>query len=317
MHFLSAIVTIILLLLTSTVRADDAKTVALITWRGMTSAEYGFMSKLSELGVEVKYEHFDASRDETKLAGFLRKNRNTLAQKDLIYTFGSTTTTTVQNFDIGGVPQIFNIVTDPIGSGVTQSIAKPSLGATGAKLSLSPKGILELLDTMYPFKSVAILFDPRENNSSLEAEAAARAATELGKSSKLLRLIPDSDFREAQVTALKPHIQDVDVVFVASTSSFVTFPKLLRQLIPETQVSVSSSPEIVDRGITIAFGDEYWDRGEAAAEIARQLLAEGKLPSQVSIDEITPDEATVFIRHASPAKDKLNIKSLQNKVKYR
>lgn len=130
------ILTVFSFLLVSNVSAEETKSIMLLTWRGMTPAEQGFMTRLFELGVKAQYDHFDAGRDVTKLAGYLRENRKTIAQKDLIYTFGTTTTVTVQNFDIGNVPQVFNIVTDPVGNGITLSIEKPSNGATGGQAVL-------------------------------------------------------------------------------------------------------------------------------------------------------------------------------------
>ncbi len=317
MKFLSAILTVAIILLTPPATASDGKSIVLITWRGMTPAEQGFLSKLSELGVEAKYEHFDAGRDETKLAGYLRENRDHLSKIDLIYTFGTTVSVTVQNFDFGNVPQVFNIVSDPLGSGLTESIAQPTKGATGAKMSVSAEVILQLLEKIYPFASIAILFDPQETNAYHEAEKVMIAAEAIGKKAIRYRLIPDNKDVEEQIASLRPQLEKSDVVYVASTSSFVAHTNLMRLVIPEETVSVSSSPAFVERGTTVAFGDEYWDRGEAAAEIAVQILENGKRPNEVSIDEITADEATIFIRDTSPAKDKLDIKNIKNEITYR
>lgn len=309
--------TVFSFLLVSNVSAEETKSIMLLTWRGMTPAEQGFMTRLFELGVKAQYDHFDAGRDVTKLAGYLRENRKTIAQKDLIYTFGTTTTVTVQNFDIGNVPQVFNIVTDPVGNGITLSIEKPSNGATGAKLSLSADAILHLLETIYPFKTIAVLFDPREVNATHEADKVAMVAGAMEKPVTRLRLVPDSVDLDRQIEALKPQIEMVDVVYVASTSSFMTTEGMLRRIIPSGKVSVGSSSAMIDRGITLAFGDDYWKRGEAAADVAAEILLEGKLPSQVPINEITPEEAIVFVNSAAPAREKLNFKNLPNKIKYK
>lgn len=311
------ILTVFSFLLVSNVSAEETKSIMLLTWRGMTPAEQGFMTRLFELGVKAQYDHFDAGRDVTKLAGYLRENRKTIAQKDLIYTFGTTTTVTVQNFDIGNVPQVFNIVTDPVGNGITLSIEKPSNGATGAKLSLSADAILHLLETIYPFKTIAVLFDPREVNATHEADKVAMVAGAMEKPVTRLRLVPDSVDLDRQIEALKPQIEMVDVVYVASTSSFMTTEGMLRRIIPSGKVSVGSSSAMIDRGITLAFGDDYWKRGEAAADVAAEILLEGKLPSQVPINEITPEEAIVFVNSAAPAREKLNFKNLPNKIKYK
>lgn len=314
MKILFRILTVFSFLLVSSAWADETKSILMLTWRGITPAEQGFKSKLAELGFEVEYEHFDSERDVTNLAGFLRENRKRIAQKDLIYTFGTTTTVTVQNFDIGNIPQVFNIVTDPVGNGITFSIETPTNGATGAKLSLSADAILQLVEKIYPFKTIAVLFDPREVNATHEADKVLMAAEAMEKQATLLRLIPDNADLETQIAALKPQIEIVDVVYVASTSSFMTQGELLRRIIPNDTVSVGSSPAMVDRGISLSFGENYWNRGEAAAEVAAKILRNGKLPNQVPINEIVPDEATIFVNRSTPAGEKLNLKNLPNKI---
>lgn len=275
------------------------------------------MSKLAELGIKADFDHFDAGRDVTKLAGYLRANRKELSRKDLIYTFGTTATVTVQNFDIGNVPHVFNIVPDPIGAGITLSIDAPTNGATGAKMSLSTEVILQLLETVLPYKSLAVLFDPRDINSTIEANNVTVAAQAIDKTTRQLRLVPDLADLETQIQYLRPQISTVDAIYIAASSSFVAQTDLLHRLLPEETVSISSSPAIVDRGTTLAFGDEYWNRGEAAAEAAAQILLNGKLPSQVAINEIPAHKAILFVRRASPAKHKLDLKNAANPVKYR
>lgn len=314
---LCRILTVLSFFLVSPADADDAKSIMLFTWRGMTQAEEGFTSKLKDLGVEATYHHFDAERNVDRLAGYLREHREELARMDLIYTFGTTTTMTVQNFDLGKVPQVFNIVTDPVGTGITKSLQTPTKGATGAMVSLSAMSILELLEKAYPFKSVAILFDPREANAVQEADTVALAAAAMGKKAFPLRLIPDNRDVESLVAALIPKISLVDAVYVASTSSFMAHAGLLRRVIPEDKVSVTSSPALLTRGVTMAVGDEYRKRGEAAAALAAEILLNGKRPDQVPINEVGPDEAVVFIREGSSAGTKLNLDKLSNTVKYR
>ncbi|WP_209000449.1 hypothetical protein [Labrenzia sp. DG1229] len=56
----------------------------MITWRGLTPAEEGFVEKLGELGVDADIDHFDAGRDQTDLAGFIRENLDVVKTRDLI-----------------------------------------------------------------------------------------------------------------------------------------------------------------------------------------------------------------------------------------
>ncbi|WP_422022622.1 ABC transporter substrate binding protein [Roseibium sp.] len=306
-----------LALITGTTFAADQKHIQLITWRGMTSAEQGFLSRLAEHGLQAKYDHFDAGRSETKLAGFLRANRSELEKRDLIYTFGTTATLTVKNFDMEGVPTVFNIVSDPIGSGITLSMEMPTGGITGAKLSLSAEVILQLLEQVHPYTTVAILFDPRETNSTVEADKATVLLEILEKRPIRLRYIPDVENSMETLRMLKADLAAADVIYVTSSSSFTSPSDVLRKILPDDKVSVSSSPALVDLGGTIAFGENYWERGEAAADLAAKILLGEHSPGDIPINEIKANESVAFINESSPLKDKLDLSAFSGRVEYR
>lgn len=295
----------------------DVKSILILTWRGSTPAEEGFMSKLEELGVEAEYEFFDAGRDQDKLAGFLRQNQDRLKSKDLIYTFGTTTSLTTHNFDFGDVPHVFNIVTDPVGVGLAASLEAPEYGTTGAKMSLSPDVILELMKQLYPFETIAILFDPREPNAASEVDHVTAVARATGLQPLRMRFTPDADEKQLQIDALSPQIRNSDIVYVTSSSSFIANSHLLKELIPEDKISVSSSTAYIDEGITMAFGTEYRSRGEAAARIASKILLENKDPNDIPIDEITAKETIIFVNKDSPAAAMLDLKNATNKIEYK
>jgi ABC-type uncharacterized transport system substrate-binding protein len=295
----------------------DVKSILIITWRGQTAAEEGFMSKLEELGVEAKYEFFDAGRDQDKLAGFLRENQERLKSKDLIYTFGTTTALTTQNFDFGGVPHVFNIVTDPVAVGIAEPLDSPDRGSTGAKLSLPPDVMLDLLEQIYPFEKIAILFDPREPNAVSEVDQLTAITRATGKQPIRLRFTPDAAEKEIQIASLAKQIKDADIVFVASTSSFIVNSHLLKMIIPPEMVSVSSSSAYLGDEITLAFGTEYRERGEAVAILAADILLNNASPNDIPIDEITAPGTTIFINKNSPSAGRLDLTNATNKIVYK
>jgi putative ABC transport system substrate-binding protein len=73
----------------------------------------------------------------------------------------------------------------------------------------------------------------------------------------------------------------------------------------------------VDHGVSLAFGEAYWQRGEAAAELAAEILLNGKSPSEVSINEIKANESILFIGKTSPVADRLDLSAFPDRVKYR
>ncbi|WP_428524459.1 ABC transporter substrate binding protein [Roseibium sp.] len=317
LHLARILLVTFLVFLAEAAYAADTKNIQIITWRGMTQAEQGFFSRLGQLGIQAKYDHFDARRSETNLAGFLRSKRTELEKKDLIYTFGTTTTKMVLNFGVGNVPVVFNIVSDPIGVGLTLSMHMPTYGATGAKQSLSVEVILQLLEQVYPYESIAVLFDPREPNSTNEASRVTKVASVLQKEVIQVRFVPDAHDAEFRAETVRSQIKAADVVYVTSTSSFVSNNALMRQLLTDDVVSVSSSPVLVDHGVSLSFGETYWQRGEAAANLAAEILLEKKVSNEIPINEIKANESILFIKKASPIRSKLDLSAFPDRVKYR
>lgn len=289
----------------------------MITWRGLTPAEHSFIEHIEKLGVDADIEYFNAGRDQTGLAGFLRDRLDDIKSMDLIYTFGTTVTMTVQNFHVGNVPRIFNIVTDPVGVGLAPALDQPPKGMTGAKHSLSPEVNLELLSDVYPVKTIAVLFDPRESNAVAEADRLSSAAEQRGIFIKRLRFAPDAKEKVIQIAALKPELDDVDAIYVTSSSSFVTHSDALPQIIPEDLVSMGSSSAYGGDGITLVFGSEYEERGRAAAEMAAKILLENVPPHRLPIDELSPSEATLYINSGNKAASKLKLENSRNAVVYK
>jgi len=297
--------------------AAGDKSILIITWRGQTPAEYGFKHHLEELGVTAEYEVFDAARDQNRIAGYLRENQDKLKEKDLIYTFGTIATQTVQNFKIGEIPHIFNIVANPVGVGIAASHASPAFGVTGAKMALSPEVNIQLLEQIYPFETVAILFDPREDNAVSEVDKLTAVSEALGKDVVRLRLTPDARSSKLQIESLKPHLKSVDLVYVTASSSFIAHTGLLEQILPSDVVSIGSSTALINEGITLAFGTEYWERGVAAAEMAYQILAGGKSPNDLPIDEIKANEAILYINMRNAAVSKLKLNRSNNPIVFK
>jgi len=300
-------------LICGTAMAGD-KSVLMITWRGQTEAEQGFVDRLEQLGIHADYEFFDAARDQDKLAGYLRENQERIRTKDLIYTFGTTATQTVQNFDTGNVPHVFNIVVNPVGTGIAASLASPETGITGAKMGLSPEVNLRLLEKIYAFDKVAVLFDAREDNAASEADRLGAAAREMNKDVLSLRLSPDAETSQLLISSLKPQLASADVIYVTASSSFIAHSSLLNEILPQDVVSIGSSTAYINEGLTLAFGTEYRERGEAAAELAAKLLVDGLAPNDLPINEVDPDEAVLYLNMQHKAVPKLHLNEAGNPI---
>ncbi len=106
---------------------DQPKHVVMLLWRGMTQAEQGFVDEMNQ-NDNVRITILDADKNRQTLA----KHINSLdgLEPDLIYTFGTTITLSLlgstnapTEFNNNGtIPVVFNIVSDPIGSKIVDSV---------------------------------------------------------------------------------------------------------------------------------------------------------------------------------------------------
>ncbi|MBU1340579.1 MAG: hypothetical protein KKE44_00785 [Proteobacteria bacterium] len=95
-----------------------AYAVAMVTWRGETIAENGFIQELDKSLLDIAITKYHADQDEEKLKAVITQIQRTPV--DLIYVFGTIATKTVPE-RIKHTPMVFNIVSWSIGSGIIAS----------------------------------------------------------------------------------------------------------------------------------------------------------------------------------------------------
>src|SRR5437899_12377258 len=107
----------------SALASAKALKIAMILWRGETEAEKGFQQGVKEFGYSVQYTVMNAGQDRTELGRLLRDNLEPkLETFDYVYVFGTTVASATRSIVQDRVPQIFNIVADPVGAGIVQSL---------------------------------------------------------------------------------------------------------------------------------------------------------------------------------------------------
>jgi len=145
--------------------------IAMLLWRGETKAERGFKDGLKELGYSVEYTIMSAGQDREELRRILR---NDIAPKlndlDYIYTFGTTISKMTKISIHDRVPQLFNIVTAPVESGIVQSMQKTGGNISGVThripVSVQIAGAFKIIQ----FKRLGLLFNPREENTMIQRQ---------------------------------------------------------------------------------------------------------------------------------------------------
>ncbi len=272
--------------------AAYAAEVLIVTWQGKLVSEAAFEKRLKELVPDVNFTHIDAKRKKGHLAKALRGVD--LEKIDLVYSFGTTGTKIVQQFVKGQKPQVFNIVSAPVLSGIAESIEKPGKNITGAKLQIDFKMQLDVLEKLRDYKTLGVLFDPREKQNAVVLKAFKRIMAAKGKTLVPIRIIPDSGQGDKMISSMVSKANGLDAIYIIASSSFSgLYDKMLGGLDPKLLV-MSTVSTVVESGATVALGVAFEERGRAVAEQAAKIL-KGANAGDLPVSVVTRKQARLFV----------------------
>lgn len=272
--------------------SGPAATIAMITWRGETEAERGFVDGLAAYQPPVTLVRFHADQDLARLdtiIGTIQK-----APVDLIYVFGTIATQTVLQ-KIRDTPVVFNIVNRPVAAGIIQSWQRSGNNATGASNQVPVESQLKALKKVVKFKRLGIIYNPREPNSRIQRHIAARLQGPMG-----FRLIDFQIAHPADLEAVLPSLKDaVDAVFVPADSLMISIGGALAHLINRLKLPSLATVEslVVDHGLLIGLQPSYYQLGRLAAEKAVRIL-DGETPTDIPSSRLDYFHMTVNMQTA-------------------
>jgi putative ABC transport system substrate-binding protein len=197
------------------------------------------------------------------------------------------------------VPVVFAAVTDPLGHGIVESLARPAGNITGVALAVgegfSGKWVELLKETVPRLSSVAVLRNPAHPVAQVflrETQAAGlahgikfeffevRDANEL--SNALLRI---------EKTAVAALMLTPDPLFSARRSLIVDF--INRRRLP----SMFYSREFVDAGGLMSYGPSFPDSYRRAATYVDKIL-KGAKPADLPVEQPTKFELIINLKAA-------------------
>lgn len=151
--------------------------ILLILWRGETPVEKGFRAQLAADGVAADFIVRDLGRNLDRLPAVLDEARAT--RPDLVYTWGTGITLgTVGRWDTADparnlteLPVVFTMVSAPLQTGIAPPPGKPVRpNVTGVSHIAPLAAQIKAMRAYLPLKSLGILFNPAEPNSTANVE---------------------------------------------------------------------------------------------------------------------------------------------------
>lgn len=285
------------LALASVAQAADPYRVYVITWRGVTAAEEGFMSYLRERGIPTQFILRDAARDHGRLEAILAEVRR--ERPDLVYAFGTTAALRLVGSEgnqhpedhLLDIPVIFNIVADPVGAHLVSDLTGSGRNLTGTSHLVPVETQFNALRGLGDYKTVGAIYNPLEANSTLTIlqleDLFARAGIELLKApiphtngTPLLDAVPQVVRRLADAGA--------QIVYLPSDSFLISNAEAVVSEIHRYGIPTFSATEspIREAGALIGIVSNYFTVGRFAGYKAERILVDGEPPGDIPIETL-------------------------------
>jgi putative ABC transport system substrate-binding protein len=202
---------------------------------------------------------------------------------DLIIPITTPSTQAVVKANEGyALPIVFAAVTDPVASGVVDSLTHPGGSVTGVTDAAPIKRQIDVFKQALPhIKTLGILYNPGDNSSATPVKEARELAKEEG-----IALIEATAFKSSDVSAAMQQLvgKGVDAVFVPLDNTILSAMNAVLKIAFQYKIPiVSSDSDSVAQGALISSGYTHFDTGYRAGEIAVQVL-EGDNPGDISVE---------------------------------
>jgi putative ABC transport system substrate-binding protein len=301
-----SVVAFVLVVATAVVQAQQPKKVSRVGFIGASSPSTAgnwleaFRQGLRDLGyiegenitIEVRWAEGSAERFPQLIAELVR------LKVDVMVVSAAAGALAAKNARIT-TPVVFVAVTDPLGHGIIDSLARPSGNITGTALAVGEgfagKWVELLKETVPKVARMAILRNPTHPVAETflrEAEAAGQA---LGVRLDLFDVQGSSQLDGALSRIEKEHARALivtpDPLFGSQRSRIVNF--VTRRRLP----SMFFYKEFVDEGGLMAYGPSFLDSYRRAASYVDKIL-KGAKPADLPVEQPTKFELVINLKTA-------------------
>lgn len=267
----------------------------LMEHKALDDAKQGFIDGLEELGVDVEIVDKNAQGEIA--------NATTIAQKfvsdDVDMMFAIATPAAQASARASSeIPILFTAVTDAEGAKLVKTNDAPGGNVTGTIDAADVKSQLEMFKELDPnIENIGIIYNLNEQNSIVQVEEVESLVDELGLVLKTIGLDSINDISQGVRSLLK----DVDAVYIVSDNMIANSIDLLApELIKNNIISISAEESQVAGGILMTNGLKYYDLGKITANMAKEILVDGKDPSEMAV-RMAEDKTIVVNRKTMEA----------------
>ena len=264
----------------------------------------GFIDALDASGIKYEVDQQNASNDQPTCQTIAEKLVND--GNDLIYAIATPAAQAVAGMT-KDIPIVLSAVTDPAASGLVASNEAPGGNVTGTSDLTPISEQIKLLKDLFPDASkVGIL--SAESNSSIQAELAREACTELGLEATDFTV---SSTNEIQ-TVVESMVGKVDVIFAPTDNTIANGMATVSMIATDNGLPVICGESgMVEAGGLATYGIDYYKLGYMAGEMAVDILVNGKNPAEMPIQYQPSDEYELTVNEEIAAKLNVDLSAIQ------
>jgi len=195
------------------------------------------------------------------------------------------------------VPIVFEVVVDPVATGVVASLEAPGANVTGCTTfdPMFATKQLQLLKSALPnLARVALLGDAGAAPSLFHAVEQAAKSLDLRTTSLKVERSPNPDFDAAFESAVK---QSADAVLVLSTPVTTPHRKRIAELAIKHRLPILSPRDHADAEGLMSFGTSFVEATKHSAVYVGKIL-KGAKPSDLPVERVSRHELVINLKAA-------------------
>lgn len=265
------------------------KTVLMVLWRIETEYDLAFQARIAETEEKIRLVKVFGEGSRDILASRLRELRADFAtgRFDAVYSWGTTATELVTAVTGGRIPVVFNVVFDPVESRLVASEDRPGGSVTGVSNGVAIDRQFDAFQTLFPIRSLCLLFNARERNANLVLEDVTAWATKQGVQLNALRTAPGTPLLADHLARIKSGQTQCDAVYAGADSYLGSQAAEIRTAIGDRVKLLAGTERFVSFGWLAAYAPRVEDMGRSAADLMIKVLS-GKSPGALPIVKPQP-----------------------------
>ena len=191
-----------------------------------------------------------------------------------------------------GIPVVFAAVSDPVGTGIVESMEAPGSNLTGTSDQLDTTAIMNLMLAENPdIKKVGLLYDAGQDSST----AAINDAKAFLDSHGIAYTEHTGTNVDEVSLAVDAFISDgVEAIFTPSDNTIMTAELSIYEKLSDAGIlHYAGADSFALNGAFLGYGVDYANLGRETADMVAEILIDGKDPSSTPVKTFDNGTATI------------------------